>query len=233
MNDFFSNFFLSAINGLMWGAVIALIAAGLVIVFNILSIVNLAHGDFYMLGAVFAFYIIDITDSFWLAVLLSPMLVGLFAILFFRLFLHNSSGNQVKYIVATFGLSQILQNTVLFIFGGAPTRIDSPITTIITIFGLQYPLYRIAVAMFSIMIFIVLLRGIEKTKLGLWVRATGQNATFASMLGIPIENVAILSFGMAGVLAGLAGVLAAPTAIPGLDMTVSRRRGMSKRKALA
>jgi len=210
MIEHITSFLFAATNGLMWGALIALIACGLSIVFTFLSIINLAHGDFYMLGAVIAFYVITITHSFWIALVVAPTIVGCLAIVFFWFFLRNQNGQTNKYLLATFGLSLILQNLVLLIFGGYPVKIDSPITYTITLFGNTYPVYRLFVAFFSITIFTLYLLFIEKTKFGLWLRATGANFALATALGIPTKLVYSLAFGLGGFFAGLAGVLVSP-----------------------
>ena len=205
-----TNFLFAAVNGLMWGALIALIACGLSMVFTFLSIINLSHGDFYMLGAVIAFYVIAITNSFWIALIVAPLIVGCLSIVFFWLFLRNQNGQTNKYLLATFGLSLILQNLVLHILGGYPVKIDSPITDTIFVFGNTYPVYRLFVAFFSIAVFALYLLLIEKTNFGLWLRATGANMALATALGIPTKLVCSLAFGLGGFFAGLAGVLVSP-----------------------
>lgn len=205
-----TSLFFAATNGLMWGALIALIACGLSIVFTFLSIINLAHGDFYMLGAVISFYIISITHSFWIALLISPIIVGSFAMFFFWIFLKNQNGLNNKYLLATFGLSLVLQNFILLTFGGYPVKIESPITNTLTFFGNTYPVYRLFIAFFSITVFAIYLFFIEKTKFGLWLRATGENFSLATTLGIPAKLVYSIAFGLGGLFAGLAGVLVSP-----------------------
>ena len=114
-------------NGLVWGLIVALIALGLSIIFGLLDIINVAHGDFFMLGTVFAWTIIHITGNFWLAFLVVPVVgFGLGAFIE-RVVIRPIEHSAPLSIVACFGLGLILQESVRATFGGTPKRIMDPI----------------------------------------------------------------------------------------------------------
>ncbi len=201
---------LFGLNGLVWGLIIALIALGLSLVFGLIEIINIAHGDLFMLGAVLAWYVIRATGNFWLALATVPLLVGVFGIAIERGILRPIEHKPIITILATFGLSLILQQTVLATFGGAPQRIEEPIRGVIPLVGTFYPVYRIFVAVCSFLALAGLWVFLYKTRYGMWMRAVRQDREMAVALGIPSQQVYMLTFGLGAGLAALGGVLAAP-----------------------
>ena len=201
---------LFSLNGLVWGLIIALIALGLSLVFGLIEIINIAHGDLFMLGAVLAWYVIRATGNFWLALLTVPLVVGLFGILIERGVLRPIEHKPIITILATFGLSLIFQQSVLATFGGAPQRIEEPIHGLIPLVGTFYPVYRIFVALCSLVALAGLWLFLYKTRYGMWMRAVRQDREMAIALGIPSQQVYMLTFGLGSGLAALGGVLAAP-----------------------
>ena len=201
---------LFGLNGLVWGLIIALIALGLSLVFGLIEIINIAHGDLFMLGAVLAWYVIRATGNFWLALATVPVLVGVFGIAIERGVLRRIEHKPIITILATFGLSLILQQTVLATFGGAPQRIEEPIHGVIPLVGTFYPVYRIFVAVCSFLALAGLWVFLYKTRYGMWMRAVRQDREMAVALGIPSQQVYMLTFGLGSGLAALGGVLAAP-----------------------
>ena len=120
--------FLLAMNGLIWGLIIALIALGLSIIFGLLDIINLAHGDFFMVGTVLAWFTLESTGSFWLAFIVAPLIGFILGALIQRVVIQPIRNVAALSIVATFGLSLILQERVRITFGPTPRRILPPIT---------------------------------------------------------------------------------------------------------
>jgi branched-chain amino acid transport system permease protein len=201
---------LLAMNGLIWGLIIALIALGLAIIFGLLDIINLAHGDFFMVGTVLAWFTLQTTGSFWLAFLLVPLIGFLMGALIQRVVIQPIRNVAALSIVATFGLSLILQEGVRIIFGATPRRILPPITETIHVFGIDYSVYRLfaaAVALAALGGFFVFL---HNTKLGTWMRAVRHDRDTAVAMGIPAQRVYVLTFGLGFALAALGGVVAAP-----------------------
>jgi branched-chain amino acid transport system permease protein len=197
------------LNGLVWGLILALIALGLTLIFGILSIINIAHAALYMLGAVVAWTTVRYTGSFWLALIVAPLFVGLVSIALERVVLRPISDNFIRSILATLGLLFIIQDSVLATFGGELQRLMAPISGAIPVFGLQYPLYRIFVAGISIAALTGVWLFLNRTRYGLWIRAVKQDQEMATAMGIPVSMVYMATIGLGGLLAGLSGVLAA------------------------
>jgi len=201
---------LGAVNGLVWGTILALIALGLTLVFGLLEIINVSHGELYMLGAVLGWYILRAVGNFWVALVLAPLLVGLLGLVIERAILRPIEAQPIITIIATFGLSLIFQQAVLSVFGGAPQRIPAPVDWELTIMGFGYSGYRFLVAFFSLLSIGGLWMFLHRFKYGLWMRAVRQDREMALALGIPISRVYMLTFGLGAGLAALGGVLAAP-----------------------
>src|SRR5467141_2528199 len=141
---------LLAMNGLIWGLIIALIALGLAVIFGLLDIINLAHGDFFMIGTVLAWATLQSTGSFWLAFLVAPLVGFILGALIQRIIIEPIRNAAALSIVATFGLSLILQESVRITFGPTPRRILSPIQATIPLFGIEYEVYRIFAAIVAL-----------------------------------------------------------------------------------
>ncbi len=199
-----------AMNGLVWGLIIALIALGLSIIFGLLDIINVAHGDFFMVGTVIAWTLIQYTDNFWIAFLIVPVIGFVLGSLIERGVMRPIENSAALSIVATFGLSLILQESVRATFGATPKRILDPIGMTIPVLNLDYQVYRLfaaGVAIVAIAAFFVFL---HKTKFGTWMRAVRQDREMAIAMGVPAQTVFIVTFGLGTALAMLGGVVAAP-----------------------
>ncbi len=213
-----------ALNGLVWGLIIALIALGLSLVFGLLEVINVAHGALYMLGAIIGWYIVNYFGSFWLALAIAPIGVGLLGLLIERGILRPIAGEHVLTIIVTFGLMLILEHLVLATFGGAAHRMAAPFEWNFKILGFGYPGYRIFVAGTSVATMAGLWIFLRKFKYGLWMRAVNQDREMALGLGIPVRTVFMITFALGSFLAALGGILASPI-VPiefrmGLDILV-------------
>lgn len=199
-----------AINGLIWGLIIALIALGLSIIFGLLDIINLAHGDFFMVGTVLAWFVVQSTGNFWLALLLVPIMGLLFGALIQRVVIVPIQSAAALTIVATFGLSIMLQEGVRATFGAAPKRLLPPIEATVPLFGIEYEVYRIFAAAVSLACLIGFFVFLHRTKLGTWMRAVRHDRETATALGIPVGRVYTITFAVGFAMAALGGVVAAP-----------------------
>ncbi len=201
---------LLAMNGLIWGLIIALIALGLSIIFGLLDIINLAHGDFFMIGTVLAYTVLTLTGSFWPAFLIAPLIGFLLGALIQRIIIQPIRNAAALSIVATFGLSMILQESVRITFGPTPRRILPPIQGTIPLFGVEYDIYRLFAAAVSIIALAAFFVFLHRTKLGTWMRAVRHDRDTAIAMGIPAQRVYVLTFALGFALAALGGVVAAP-----------------------
>jgi len=210
MADIFSNVLFYLINGLIWGLIIALISLGLSMIFGVMGIVNMAHGDVYMCGAVLSFYVVGLSGSFWLSILLVPILVALVAAPTERYVLRTFEGHPSVTMIATVGISFILQQGVLATYGGIPKKIMNPWPVSIHLLGVDYPGYRLLVAALSLLIICTLWLFLYRTNFGILIRASMQDRDMASAMGINVNRVLISTFVLGTVLASIGGVLAAP-----------------------
>jgi len=205
-----SNLSIAFLNAVVWGMIMALIALGLNMIFGLLHIINMAHGALFMLGAVVAWYLIELTGNFWIALVVAPLCVGIVGIAMERGLLRKIEDKPITTIICTFGIMLALQQLVLMIFGGSPRRIAAPIPYRFPLFQLQYPLMRVVIAFISILVMVGLWFFLRKTKYGLWMRAVVQDREMAVALGIPVNKVYMWTFVLGSALAAFSGVLAAP-----------------------
>ena len=201
---------LLAMNGLIWGLIIALIALGLSVIFGLLDVINLAHGDFFMVGTVLAWFTLQVTGSFWPAFLVAPLIGFLLGAVIQRIVIQPLRNAAALSIVATFGLSLILQESVRITFGPTPRRILSPIPGTFHVFGIEYDVYRLFAAAVSVVALAAFFLFLHRTKLGIWMRAVRHDRDTATAMGIPAQRVYVLTFGIGFALAALGGVVAAP-----------------------
>jgi len=202
---------MQALNGLVWGMIIALVAYGLSLIFGIMDVVNFAHGEFYMVGAYVGWFAIKYTHNFWLGLLVALAFVALAGILVEAFTLRPIRGRDPLYtLMAMFGLSIFTQQLILAIFGPLAKEVKEPLATKIPFFAFEYPLYRLIVVGIAFAIFIFFWLFLQKTKYGVWVRATMQDNVMASAMGIPVKLVYTLTFALGAGIAATSGVLVAP-----------------------
>lgn len=205
---------IQALNGLQLGILLFLIAAGLTLVFGVMDFINLAHGVQYMIGAYLAAWIAAGTGSFWLALILAlPLALALGLLLEFLVFRHLYDRDHLQQVLATFGVILVLNQGVKWLFGAAPLQVPMPELLsggIRLMDGLLYPTYRIAIIAGGLATAGLLWWLVERTKVGMLVRAGATNAPMVAALGVDIRRLFMIVFGFGAMLAGFAGVLAAP-----------------------
>lgn len=205
---------IQALNGLQFGVLLFLVAAGLTLVFGVMDFINLAHGVQYMLGAYLGASFAAQTGSFWLALLLalpSALVFGL--LLEWLVFRHLYGRSHLDQVLATFGVILTLNEAVKVIWGSAPLQVPTPALLqggIQLMPGLQYPLYRVAILVAGLATAGLLWLVVERTRTGALIRAGASNAPMVAALGVDINRLFMLVFGCGAMLAGFAGVMAAP-----------------------
>ena len=198
------------VNGLIWGLIIALIALGLSLIFGVMGIVNMAHGDIYMVGAVIALALSPVLGNFWLGLLIVPLIIAAFAIPVERFVLRPYEGHHSVTMIATTGISFILQQAVLATYGGIPRKMPSPWEFSFNLFGVSYEGYRLLIAAISILVLLAVWLFLYKTTFGILIRASIQDRDMAAAMGIDVNKVLSATFAIGSVLAAIGGVLAAP-----------------------
>ncbi len=201
---------LGVTNGLVWGLITALIALGLSIIFGWLEVVNISHGELYMLGAVLGWYAIKLTNNFWIALAIAPAIIFCLGLVVEKGILRTLENNPSNTVIATFGLMLILQQVTLATFGAFPQRMPNPVDITIPMFGFGYSGYRLFTAAFSVAIMIMMWFFLHRTKYGLWVRACRQDREMAMAMGLSANQIYMITFGLGAALAAIGGILAAP-----------------------
>ncbi|MCY4301332.1 MAG: hypothetical protein OXC68_06305 [Aestuariivita sp.] len=191
-------------------SILMLVGLGLAIIYGLMGVINLSHGDFVTIGAFCLAIIQGLGGSFWLALLIAPLIGALLGFLTEQAIIRFLYARPLATIMATWGLSLIIQQSLQLIFGAAPQKVFSPLTTSINLLGVNYPSYRVVMVALSIAIIVMAFVIIRKTKFGLDLRTIIQDRDMAEALGIDTKFVYSIAFSLGTALAAIAGVLLAP-----------------------
>jgi branched-chain amino acid transport system permease protein len=199
--------------GLILGGILVLLAIGLSLIFGLMTVVNFAHGSLYMLGAYVGFFVLGYTKSFWAALVIAPLVVGVFGLLIERVLIRPLYGRGPDDpLLLTFGLSLVLVEAVKLVAGKLGLTLDPPkaLAGALDLGFMKFPAYRIFVVLVTIVVLGALWLFLEKTSIGLIVRAGSRDALMVRALGIDLGRVWFYVFGLGIAMAGLAGILAGP-----------------------
>lgn len=202
------------LNGLQYGVMLFLLAAGLTLIFGIMGVINLAHGSLYMVGAFAGTWVAAETGSFWLglpAALGAAMLTGfaIEALVVRRLYARD----HLDQVLATFALILIFNQLIVLIFGRQPifTMLPAGMTGSVELFpGLFYPPYRLLIIGVGLLVALGLYLLINRTRIGMLVRAGSTNRDMVRALGVDVRLLYTIVFGLGALLAGLAGYMTGP-----------------------
>ncbi len=199
--------------GLVLGMVFVLLAIGLSLIFGLMTVVNFAHGSLYMLGAYFGFFLLGFTKNFWLALVVAPLMVGTLGLLVERFLIRRLYGRSADDpLLLTFGLSLIMIEGVKLIWGKIGLTLDPPraLGGALNLGFMTFPTYRLFVIVVTALVLIALWLFLERTNVGLIIRAGSRDPLMVRALGIDLSRIWLLVFGIGTALAGLAGILAGP-----------------------
>jgi branched-chain amino acid transport system permease protein len=199
--------------GLVLGGILVLLAIGLSLIFGLMTVVNFAHGSFFMLGAYVGFFVLGYTKSFWAALVVAPLVVGAFGLVIERFLIRPLYGRGPDDpLLLTFGLSLVLIEAVKLLVGKLGLTLDPPaaLAGAVDLGFMKFPAYRIFVLVVTAVVLLALWLFLEKTNIGLVVRAGSRDALMVRALGIDLGRVWFLVFGLGIAMAGLAGILAGP-----------------------
>jgi branched-chain amino acid transport system permease protein len=228
--DFGPHFLLASLEGAVTAAILALTAMGLSIVFGVMRVVNVAHGEFYMIGAVLAWAVASFFGTnpaigFVAALIIAPLVAGFIAALADKLILQRINYDPDRTIVATIGLLYIIQQTALMTFGPDARPVTPPFNTrlslpwfefsdgsfaIIWPWGLSTTSYKLFVIVAAVSILTGLWLLMTRSKAGLIMRATQQDSETAQAFGVPVKRVYSYVFGLGAGLAAIGAVLVVP-----------------------
>ena len=199
------------LHGLVFGAALGLLALGLTVIFGLLGVMNFAHGELYMLGAYAGVTVIGLTQSFWLALIAAPLLVGVVGAVTEMVALRPLYRREPLYgLILTFGLALVFREAVRQIWGGDMRRILPPFTGSTPLLGMTYPDYRLFLLAAASVLLLAIWLFFTRTRAGIVVRAAVQDAEMLDGLGVNVRAVFTLTFAASGALAALAGLLLAP-----------------------
>jgi branched-chain amino acid transport system permease protein len=207
---------LATLEGLFTAAGLALTALGLSLVFGVMRIVNVAHGEFFMLGAVVAWFVSTMVGGhpalgFVAALIVSPLVVGAIALLAERLVLRRLNYDPEATIVATIGMLYVIQQLALTFYGPDARPVPAPFSFRISLPWFGYSGYKLAVVTASIVVLLAVWFLLTRTKIGLLMRATQYDRETAQAFAIPVDRVYAGVFALGAMLAAIAAVLVVPT----------------------
>ncbi|MFH6784693.1 MULTISPECIES: branched-chain amino acid ABC transporter permease [Methylobacterium] len=211
----------STLNGVLYGMLLFLMASGLTLIFSMMGVLNFAHASFYMLGAFFGYQISKFT-GFWIGLVAAPIVVGGIGALVERYGLRNVHRHgHVPELLFTFGLAYVIEEVVQMVWGKLP--VDYRVPAILdfpafTVFGTNYPAYKLFMLVISVAIFIALLAVLTRTRVGLIIQAALTHPNMVAMLGHDVPKVFMLVFGVGTGLAAVAGVIAGPALVTQANM---------------
>jgi branched-chain amino acid transport system permease protein len=206
---------LAVLEGLVTSSVLALTALGLSLVFGVMRIVNIAHGELFMLGAVLAWAVTDVIGGspalgFLAALVIAPLIVGVVALAAERLVLRRLNYNPEATIVATIGMLYIIQQMALTFYGPEARPVPPPFNFRIALPWFGYSGYKLSIIAVSALILLATWLVLTRTKIGLVMRATQYDREIAQAFGIPVDRVYAGVFALGAMLAAIAAVLIVP-----------------------
>jgi branched-chain amino acid transport system permease protein len=216
---------LQLFTGLALGAIYVLFAIGLSLIFGMLTVVNFAHGAFYMVGAYVGLFLLSLGGNFWLCLIAVPLIVGTVGLVVERFLIRPLYGRGIDYpLLLTFGLSYVMVELVRIAFGKSGYPFDTPeiLQGAVNIGVGYFPLYRLFVIGIAAAVLLGLWLFLERTSFGLIIRAGARDPQIVRVLGVNVSRVWLFVFGIGSGIAALAGLLAAPLqgVIPEMGATI-------------
>jgi len=206
----------SSLNGVLYGMLLFMMASGLTLIFSMMNVLNFAHASFYMLGAYFGFEI-SRRIGFWPGVVIAPLLVGGVGAIVERYGLRRVHRyGHVSELLFTFGLAFVIEQLVEMFWGKTPADYRVPPSldfVAFRMFGTDYPAYKMFVLLTAAAMFVFLIAILQRTRVGLIIRAALTHPHMAAMLGHNVPQVFMAVFGVGCALAGLAGAIAGPALV--------------------
>ncbi len=212
---------IQTLNSLALGGLLFLLAAGFSLIFGLMRIANLTHGSMYMLGAYVGVSVLKLVPNLWLAALIGGLVIAVFGGLVERLILRALTGNVFGQVLVTLGISFIIADLCLMVWGGDPIPIPTPPALRQPIFvgGVAFPTYRLVVVAIAVATALALYLLMDRTRIGAMIRAGVDDMQMARAVGIPVSGLFTAVFCLGAALAGAGGIIGGPimSAYPGLD----------------
>jgi branched-chain amino acid transport system permease protein len=213
------------LHGLAYAGLLFLVSSGLTLVFGMMNVLNFAHAALYMLGAYFSYTVLNATGQFWLSLIICPIALLIIGALIERLLLRRVHVfGHVHELLLTFGLAYIITEVVKLVWGNFPlaVNIGGVLSGTVQFFGLVYPVYRIFIFICAVLVGLLMMLILYRTRLGIILRAAVNDNDMVNALGInvPLLFTGVFAFGAA--LSGFAGVIAGPllSTYPGMAQEI-------------
>jgi branched-chain amino acid transport system permease protein len=209
----FDLFLLQLFTGLALGSIYVLVALGVSLIFGLLTIVNFAHGQFFMVGAYVGAFVLGLTGNFWLSLAVAPLAVGAIGMICERFLIRPLYGRGIDYpLLLTYGVGLVLLDAVRIVAGteGIPFLTPEALSGGADLGYFYFPKYRLFLIGVTAVVLVALWVFLERTPYGLIIRAGARDAEIVQILGVDVARVWLIVFGIGVALAALAGVLAAP-----------------------
>lgn len=212
MIEFFVYYFLNTLNMI---CLLVLVGLGIAIIFGLMDVMNLAHGEFMTIGAYTLYFVQSSGGGFWLGIALAPIVGTIVGIIIERLVIRYLYDFTLKAFLVTMGLSLVLQSVIQLLFGVSPQRVDPPnlLKGPVILLDVIYPTYRLFMIAVSFVIILAVIIVYRRTSFGLNLRAVIQNKEMAKALGVDAERTYQIAFGAGAGLAAVAGALVAPMTV--------------------
>lgn len=198
------------LNGLTTISALALIALGLAIIFGMMGIINLAHGELFMIGAYVLWLVLAVGGNFWLGLIAAPLIVGVIGAVIERGVLRLLHERFLDTILATWGISVFLREGVRAVFGNDTKTVIAPFEGSVQLGPVVYPVYYLFVIAATVVILVTTLLFFRNTLTGIRARAVLQRQDAAAVLGIDISRMRVVSFAVGAAIAGFAGAVMSP-----------------------
>jgi branched-chain amino acid transport system permease protein len=210
-----------SVNSVTLGGLLFLLSAGFSLIFGLMRIPNLTHGSMFMLGAYIGVTCIAWGFGFWTAAVAAGLGVALFGAIVERFILRRLAGAELAQVLVTLGLSFMVADVCLMLWGGDPISVETPpaLRGATAVFGLAFPTYRLAIILVATVIAAALWLLMDRTRLGAMIRAAVDDPAMARVVGIRVSHLFTIVFALGAGLAGFAGVIGGPilSVYPGLD----------------
>ncbi len=187
-----------------------LVALGLIIIFGLMNVINMAHGEFFLLGAYTVVLVQSQGGDFWLALLAAPLFLALVGVVLEALVIRHVYHRFIDTILATWGISLAIKQVVIVSFGPASQQVENPLPAQVEILGAVYPSYRLFIMAVAVIVAAGTFLLFYRSRLGLAARGVIANRTMAASLGINTRRMDRATFAFGAALAGLAGAVMAP-----------------------
>ncbi len=202
---------ITILNALSSASILILSALGLAVIFGMMGIINVAHGEFIMLGAYATFVFTHLLRlNIWLSMILGALAVGVVGIAIERAVIARLYGRPLDTLLATWGLSLALVQVIRLVFGPQAQFLSLPLVSSITLAGITFPVYRLLLVILAALVLVILLWFFKYTDFGIDARAVIQDPSTAASMGIDTSKMYMLTFGIGAALAGLAGAVLSP-----------------------